>query len=79
MKTWEALKAADEGKKIRRKYWMKGVYSIKEESSWAGDTALVTRHRRGTCECVSLERRHFKGREYKIITIAQKPGNEYIQ
>lgn len=35
---------------------MKGVYSIKEESSWAGDTALVTRHRRGTCECVSLER-----------------------
>ena len=24
MKTWEALKAADEGKKIRRKYWMKG-------------------------------------------------------
>ena len=23
--------------------------------------------------------RHFKGREYKIITIAQKPGNEYIQ
>lgn len=56
MKTWEALKAADEGKKIRRRYWMKGVYSIKEESSWAGDTALVTRHRRGTCECVSLER-----------------------
>lgn len=56
MKTWEAIKAADEGKKIRRRYWMKGVYSIKEESSWAGDTALVTRHRRGTCECVSLER-----------------------
>lgn len=24
MKTWEALKAADEGKKIRRKCWMKG-------------------------------------------------------
>ena len=42
MKTWEALKAADEGKKIRRKCWVKGVYSIKEENSWAGDTALMT-------------------------------------
>lgn len=60
MKTWEALKAADEGKKIRRKCWVKGVYSIKEENSWAGDTALMTHYRLdnkfGTCENVSLER-----------------------
>lgn len=56
MKTWEALKAADEGKKIRRKYWMKGVYSIKEESSWAGDTALVTHSRMETWDYVSLVR-----------------------
>lgn len=41
MKTWEALKAADEGKKIRRKCWRKGTYSDKEESA-SGDTALVT-------------------------------------
>ena len=26
MKTWEALKAADEGKKIRRSWWVKGMY-----------------------------------------------------
>ena len=31
MKTWEALKAADEGKKIRRKWWSEGVYYVKEE------------------------------------------------
>lgn len=41
MKTWEALKAADEGKKIRRKCWRKGTYSDKEELA-SGDTALVT-------------------------------------
>lgn len=37
-----------------------GVYSIKEENSWAGDTALMTHYRLdnkfGTCENVSLER-----------------------
>lgn len=43
MKTWEALKAADEGKKIRRKYWMKGVYSIKDESRF-GKQALIMRY-----------------------------------
>lgn len=59
MKTWEALKAADEGKKIRRKCWVKGVYSIKEENSRFGDTALVTHYKLsnkfGTCDNVSLE------------------------
>lgn len=60
MKTWEALKAADEGKKIRRKCWMKGVYSIKKENSWAGNTALMTHYKLsnkfGTCDNVRLER-----------------------
>ena len=60
MKTWEALKFADKGKKIRRKCWMKGVYSIKEEKSRFGDTALVTHYKLsnkfGTCDNVSLER-----------------------
>lgn len=59
MKTWQALKASDEGKKIRRKCWMKGVYSVKEEKSRFGDTALVThyklRSKFGTCDNVSLE------------------------
>lgn len=30
MKTWEALRFAEEGKKIRRKCWMDGVYSFKD-------------------------------------------------
>lgn len=55
----QALKAADDGKKIRRKCWMKGVYSIKEEKSRFGDTALVTHYKLsnkfGTCDNVSLE------------------------
>lgn len=42
MKTWEALKAADEGKKIRRKWWVKGIYSVKTEKQCFGGTALVT-------------------------------------
>ena len=42
MKTWEALKAADEGKKIRRKWWAKGIYSVKTERPCFGGTALVT-------------------------------------
>lgn len=41
MKTWQALKAADEGKKIRRKCWRKETYSDKEKLT-SGDTALVT-------------------------------------
>lgn len=32
MKTWEALKAADEGKKIRRSFWNEGVYSFKKDT-----------------------------------------------
>nr|DAK59166.1 MAG TPA: Protein of unknown function (DUF2829) [Caudoviricetes sp.] len=32
MKTWEALKAADEGKKIRQSFWGEGVYSFKKDS-----------------------------------------------
>nr|DAI03132.1 MAG TPA: Protein of unknown function (DUF2829) [Caudoviricetes sp.] len=42
MKTWEALKAADEGKKIRRKWRVKGMYSIKKEKACFDETALVT-------------------------------------
>lgn len=40
MKTWEALKAADEGKKIRRKCWADGVYSFKDEKARFGKPAL---------------------------------------
>lgn len=32
MKTWQALKAADEGKKIRRRWWAANMYSFKDES-----------------------------------------------
>uniref|UniRef100_UPI00402828BB hypothetical protein n=1 Tax=Dialister sp. TaxID=1955814 RepID=UPI00402828BB len=42
MKTWEALKAADEGKKIRRKCWMDDVYSFKDEKARFGKPALIT-------------------------------------
>ena len=65
MKTWEALKAADEGKKIRRRWWAASMYSFKDESRFC-NPALITHY--GAL-----------GKEYKIITIAQKPGNEYIQ
>lgn len=41
MKTWEALKAAEERKKIRRKCWAHGVYSFKDESRF-GKPALIT-------------------------------------
>ena len=34
MKTWEALKAVDEGKKIRRNWWVKGMYIYKDKSSY---------------------------------------------
>lgn len=43
MKTWEALKAADEGKKIRRKCWRKGYYSFKMLEPFFQKEALVTR------------------------------------
>lgn len=42
MKTWEALKAADEGKKIRRKRWMDGAYSFKDEGTRFGKPVLMT-------------------------------------
>lgn len=42
MKTWEALKAADEGKKIRRKCWMDDVYSFKDEGVRFGKPVLIT-------------------------------------
>lgn len=46
MKTWEALKAADEGKKIRRKCWAYGVYSFKDESRFCNpcNPALITHY-----------------------------------
>ena len=34
MKTWEALKAADEGKKIRRKCWTDDEYSFKDDGKY---------------------------------------------
>lgn len=43
MKTWQALKAADEGKKIRRKCWGYGVYSFKDESRFC-NPALITHY-----------------------------------
>ena len=43
MKTWQALKAADEGKKIRRKCCRKGYYSFKMLEPFFQEEALVTR------------------------------------
>lgn len=107
MKTWEALKAADEGKKIRRKCWTDDEYSFKDEGARFGKPALITHlgwqtSIRDFDETVILEHlgwdaifaddweicgwgkmkeranpspnevyRHFKGREYKIIAIAE--------
>ena len=45
MKTWQAMKAADEGKKIRRKCWAYGVYSFKDESRFC-NPALITHYGR---------------------------------
>ena len=42
MKTWEALKAADEGKKIRRKCWSYDEYSFKDEGKRFGKPVLIT-------------------------------------
>lgn len=50
MKTWEALKAADEGKKIRRKCWMDDVYSFKDEGARFGKPVLITHLGWGTFE-----------------------------
>lgn len=52
MKTWQALKAADEGKKIRRKWWAASMYSCKDESRFC-NPALITHY--GTLEKESLE------------------------
>lgn len=41
MKTWQALKAADEGKKIRRKCCRKGYYSFKMLEPFFQEVALV--------------------------------------
>lgn len=46
MKTWQALKAADERKKIRRKCWMDDVYCFKGEPR--GKPSLIT-HRGWKC------------------------------
>lgn len=45
MKTWEALRAADEGKKIRRRWWSEGVYNFKKESRF-GKPALAMHYLR---------------------------------
>lgn len=59
MKTWQALKAADEGKQIRRKCWADDVYSFKDEKARFGKPALIThlgwKNFEGTFENVSLE------------------------
>lgn len=52
MKTWEALKAAEEGKKIRRRWWAASMYSFKDESRFC-DPALITHY--GTLGKESLE------------------------
>ena len=46
MKTWEALKAADEGKKIRRNWWVKGMYIYKDKSSYHDKPIYVMYRRR---------------------------------
>lgn len=52
MKTWQALKAADEGKKIRRKWWAASMYCFKDESRFC-NPALITHY--GTLGKESLE------------------------
>lgn len=46
MKTWEALKAADEGKKIRRSWWVEGLYIYKDESLYHDKPFYVMCRRR---------------------------------
>lgn len=44
MKTWEALKAADEGKKIRRSFWGEGMYSFKKDSRFGVCKSMLVTH-----------------------------------
>ena len=81
MKTWEALKAADEGKKIRRKWWAASMYSFKDESRFC-DPALITHY--GTLGKESLEDLIWDDvfadeRVNPSPKNPKKPGNEYIQ
>lgn len=52
MKTWQALKAADEGKKIRRKWWAASMYCFRDDSRFC-NPALITHY--GTLGKESLE------------------------
>lgn len=93
MKTWEALKAADEGKKIRRRWWAASMYSFKDESRFC-NPALITHY--GTLGKESLEDLIWDDifaddwEIYEEVQIREnnqlakkrnpkKPGNEYIQ
>lgn len=44
MKTWEALKAADEGKKIRQRFWGEGMYSFKKDSRFGVCKSMLATH-----------------------------------
>lgn len=44
MKTWEALKAADEGKRIRQRFWSEGVYSFKKDSRFGVCKSMLAMH-----------------------------------
>lgn len=48
MKTWKALKAADEGKKIRRKWWSEGIYCFKSDWTRFDTPALIKHYCHGT-------------------------------
>ena len=93
MKTWEALKAADEGKKIRRRWWAANMYSFRDESRFC-NPALITHY--GTLGKESLEDLIWDDifaddwEIYEEVQIREnnqlakkrnpkKPGNEYIQ
>lgn len=54
MKTWEALKAADEGKKIRRKWWSEGIYCLNDEGARLGKPALITHYGFGVYDLARL-------------------------
>lgn len=44
MKTWEALKAADEGEKIRQSFWGEGMYSFKKDSRFGVCKSMLVTH-----------------------------------
>lgn len=44
MKTWEALKAADEGKKIRRSFWGEGMYGFKDGERFGYCKSMLVIH-----------------------------------